>query len=252
MKKSGYLRALGLFIFLFSIAGSASAQSWVANAKKLFENDEYQKVISQMENIKKDNLATMFLAFSHLQEYVFNKTKFDQEKFKAYKIMLEAKLNANDIDNFLYFVNLSDKPMVVKEARHFTKKAFDSIRQIEDVPKLITFLNSSDKESRKLAMAAISKILASKRKYVKDGGTLRSKDVETMGSKQLITALLENIQESEAKTSLELIEEPVLQFLDQFESVETAKLETQINKDIASRKKKYPDSNWYSATGKTR
>lgn len=251
MNKSKYVIVAGIFICLFFLAGSLNAQ-WSANAKRLFENDEYQKVISLCENMKKDNLANMFLAFSHLQEYVFNKTKYDQEKFKAYKTMLEAKMNINDINDLLYFVNLNDKPMVVKEARALTKKNFDGIKQIEDVPKLLTFLSSSDKESRKLAMAAIRKILEPKRKYVNEGGTMRGKDVDIMSSKNLITSLLENIQEGEAKKSLQLIEEPVLQFTTQYAGLETTKLETQINKDIASRKKKFPDSNWYSATGKKR
>ena len=251
MKRTALI-VLSVFIGLSFIISSANAQPWLANAKKLFENDEYKKVIEATENYKKENLALMFLAFSHLQENVFNQTKYDEEKFKAYKIMLEAKLNVNDISNLLYFVNLSDKPRVVKESRNLAKKTFESIKAVEDVPKLITFLNATDKEARKYALTAIKKILEPKRSYVNEGGTMRAQDIQVMGSKELITSLLENIVEGDARKSLELIEEPVLQYSPTYAGIETTKLETTINSDIGKRKKKFPDSNWYSATGKKR
>lgn len=252
-KKVVILAFTACFICACFLTTNLFAQAWVGDAKRLFENDEYQKVISVTENIKKNNFAAMFLAFSHLQESIFNETKYDREKFKAYKMMLEAKLGINDIDNLLYFVNLNYKPMVVKEARKLTKKTFKGIKNIENIPQLLPFLNSSDLKSRKMTLTTIKKILEPKRKYViKQGGTLRPKDVRIMSSKNLISALLENINESDARKSLELIEEPVLEYIPSFGGTATAKLETKINKNIAKRKKKYPESNWYSATGETR
>jgi hypothetical protein len=249
--KSHYVLVLAI-LAAFLVSTAIFAQGWVPTAKKLFENDEYKKVIELLEKGAKDNFAIMFLAFSHLQENVFSKTKWDAEKYKNYKYQLEAKLNVNDINNLLYFVNLNDKPHVVKEARKLVKKTFDSVQAIEDVPKLLAFLNSTDKESRKLALAQIKEILEPKRKYVNEGGTMRAQDVQVMNSKTLITALLENVSESDAKKSLEIIEEPSLQYTPSYPGIETTKLEGSINGLMAKRKKKFPDSNWYSATGKTR
>ncbi len=231
---------------------SSVAFAWTANVKKLFENDEYQKVIDLTEKSKKDSFARMFLAFSHLQESVFNKTKYDKEKFKGYMMWLEAKCGIDDIDNILYFINLKDKPYVVKEARKLAKKTFKNISKMNDIPKLIKFLKSSDEDSRKLALSTMTRILKPKRKYVNEGGTMRPNDIRVMGSQNLIKSLLENIQEKQAQKALQIIEEPVLQYTGQYAGNETAKLEVKINKTIAKRKKKYPDSNWYSATGKKR
>jgi len=252
MLRKTFLTLVALLICFCFLSSGVFAQSWVSKAKKLFENDEYQKVISFTEAKKKEKMGRMFLAYSHLQESIFNKTKYDKEKFKGYNMWLEAKCGINDISNILYFINLNDKPYVVKEARKLAKKTFKNINKIEDVPTLLTFLKSTDVDSRKLALSTITRILTPKRKYVNDGGTMRSKDIQIMGSKTLITSLLENVQENNAKKALIIIEEPVLQFTGQFAGNDTTKLETTINKKIAKRKKKYPDSNWYSATGKNR
>lgn len=245
------LRLLLLGLFL-SISMQVNAASWTSKAMKLFEDDDYEACIKLTENYKDDNQATMFLAFSHLQENVFNKSQFDKEKFKAYNMKLEAKLGINDLDNLFYFVNLSDKPLVVKEARNLTKKVFKNINDIDDVPKLISFLQVDDEDTRKLALSSIQKILKPKRDYVNKGGSLREKDIAVMNSKQVITALVEQIELSPAKASLLLIEEPVLDYLSSSDSLEAAKLELAINKKITARQKKYPESSWHSAVGKKR
>ena len=77
------------------------AEAWVSKAKRQFENDEYTTVIEIAEPHRKKNIGAMFLAFSHLQEYIFNGTKYDSEKFKNYKHYLEAKLACTRHKSFL-------------------------------------------------------------------------------------------------------------------------------------------------------
>ena len=246
------IRASFIALIFLAFATQTHAASWSNKAKKLFEDDEYEACIELTENYKKNNQANMFLAFSHLQENVFNKTQYDKEKFKAYKLRLEAKLTLQDMDDLLYFVNLDDKPYVVKEARKLAKTVFKGISDIEDVPKLVTFLKVKDEDTKKLALSSILRILKPKRAYVNKGGTLREKDIRVMNSKALITALVQHMDISAAKSSLVLIEEPVLPYLAKAESVNAPKLEQTINKKIQSRLKKFPESNWYSAVGKKR
>jgi hypothetical protein len=238
---------------LLTVAGAAHAQqAWVSRAKVLFENDEYEQVIEIAEPHRKQTIGAMFLAFSHLQEFIFNGTKYDKEMFKSFKLQLEKKLTANDIDDLIYFVDRNDKPEVVKEARRLSGVAFKNIKQIEDVPKLVKFLGSTDEGSRKLALSSIKRIIQPKRKYVEKGGTLRAKDIKVMGSSKLIVPLLDRIELKDAFKTLVMIEEPVLKFLSKYEGPEITKLDVAINKAIAKRKQKYPDSNWYSAVGKER
>ena len=236
------------------LVGTAQAQDagWVRQAKQLFENDEYKQVIEIAEPHRKENIGAMFLTFSHLQEFIFNGTKFDKEMAKQFKLQLEAKMTADDIDDLLYFVNLNDKPEVVKEARRLSGVAFKNISQIEDVPKLVTFLGSSDPGARKLALSSIKRIVEPKRKYVNQAGTLRPVDVSVMGSQKLIVPLLDRVDESDAYRTLVMIEEPVLQHLAKYEGPLYGKLDIEINKAIQQRKKKFPESNWYSAVGKSR
>jgi len=245
--------AVAITLLCAGIAGVASAEAaWVSRARKLFENDEYQQVIELAEPHRKENIGAMFLAFSHLQEYIFNDTKYDREMFKQFKLQLEAKTTADDIDDLLYFVNRNDKPEVVKEARRLAGTAFKNIKQIEEVPKLVQFLGSSDEGARELALSSIKRIVEPKRKYVEKGGTLRSKDIAVMGSPKLIVPLLDRIEQKDAYRTLVMIEEPVLQYLGKYDGPRYAKLDVDINKAIAKRKQKYPDSNWYSAVGKQR
>jgi len=240
-------------LVIAGVAGAAGADAaWVSKAKKLFENDEYQQVIEIAEPHRKENIGAMFLAFSHLQENIFNGTKYDKEMFKQFKLQLEAKTTADDIDDLLYFVNRNDKPEVVKEARRLSGVAFKNIKQIEDVPKLVKFLGSTDEEARKLALSSIYRIIEPKRKYVEKGGTLRGKDIQVMGSSKLIVPLLDRVEVKEAYRTLVMIEEPVLQHLGKYDGPQYSKLDVDINKAIGKRKQKFPESNWYSAVGKKR
>jgi hypothetical protein len=239
------------WVLLFSfVATTAFAQAaWVKKAKKLFEEDEYAACIEVAENHDDENIGTMFLAFSYLQEGLLNNSKAEKERFKTYKKQLVNRVSADDVADLLYFVNLNDKPEVVSEARKLSKQAFKNITQIEEVPKLVTFLSASDEDSRKLALSSIKRILEPKRKYVSKGGTLRKKDIRVMGSKRLIIPLLERVDAKDAQKSLILIEEPVLEYTGTYSGEAVTKLEEKINKAITKRKEKYPESNWYSAVG---
>jgi len=250
------IRLAGVIIVALAFAGLSPAASaeerWVGVAKKLFEDDEYEKCIEMAEPHRKTNIGAMLLAFSHLQENIFNQRNYDREKFKSYRMQLEAKTSIDDVRNFLYFVNQNDKPSVVKEARSLARGTFKGVTQIEVIPKLVHFLGAKDEESQSLALAAIKRIIVPKRKYVSKGGTLRPKDIRIMRSKKLIIPLLERIGMRDAQKALLEIEQPVLQFSRNFEGVAITKLEAKINKAVAKREKRFPESNWYSAVGKTR
>ena len=83
----GRLLAALTLVSLLALAGAANAQdAWVRKAKSLFENDEYKQVIELAEPHRKTNIGAMFLTFSHLQEFIFNGTKYDKEMSKQFKL----------------------------------------------------------------------------------------------------------------------------------------------------------------------
>ena len=245
--------AATLLLFSLAINTASAAEAWEKSAKTLFENGEYEKCIELVKKYKDDNFARMFLGFSYLQEYTFKKTKYDREMFKNARMILQDKTGSEDADHLLYFVNQKDQPSVVKEARKLLKSAFKNSKDNEDVKKMLPLLNSTDEKTKKDTLSAISKIIAPKRKVVTKGGTLRKKDITMMTDADLIKSLLDNILvASTASKILVMIEKPVLKYLGDYEGKKIMDLETKITKAIAKREKKYPESNWYSATGKIR
>lgn len=256
IQRGAFARALLLMlagsVLISGLAFAQTDKAWIQKARTQFENDEYQAVIELVEPYRKDTVGAMFLTFSYLQESIFNGTRYDKEMYKQFKLQVEAKITADQIPDLLYFVNLTDKPEVVKEARRLSGAAFKNISQIEDVPKLVTFLSSGDEGARKLALSSIKRIIEPKREYVEKGGTLRAKDIQVMGSPKLIVPLLDRLSEKDAFRTLVMIEQPVLTFLPRYEGPTYTELDVDINKAIAERREKYPQSNWYSAVGKSR
>ena len=242
-----------LALVLLLCSPAAFAQSWLDKAKTHFERDEYDNVIELAREHKKDKrsrFGLMLLTFSHLQKYAYNDTKTDKRKYKDYLDMLEDSVTARDLDDIHYFINQSDKPEVVKTARKLLKRAFKNINSLEEIPRLLPFLDSEDKKTRKLALDTLHRLIKTKRKYVNKGGTLRDQDIRALQDEKLIRKLLDVASDSKARSILVLIEQPVLNYIGDYDDAAIVKLETKINKAIAKREKKHPDSTWYSATGK--
>jgi len=249
LKKLSYV--IGFLCFVFS----AQAMAWVEDTKKLFENDKYEKVIEIAMEHKKDKkrkIGIMFLTFSHLQMYELNDSKSDKRKYKNYLEVLDDNVSISDLDDINYFIEQFDKPEVVKVAQKVLKLAFKNIEDVNDVPSLIKFIKSENKKTRKIAMGTVKKFMKAKRKYVNKGGTLRDEGVVVMQDEKLIRALLEHAKDSGAKDILISIERPVLAYIGDYEGKAVNKIEQKILKAIMKREKKYPESSWYSATGKVK
>jgi len=243
---------LSLFFILTLTATSAFALNQAA--KDAFDYGEYEKTIelvTQEKNYKSDISNVMLIAFSNLQLYEFTKFKHYKNEYKLNYDLIVAKAGVDDLEKILFFVNSQDKPVVVKSSRKLTKTIFKNLYKVDDIPKLLPFTVSSDEEVKKYAFDAIHTILKPKRDIVNKGGTMRPKDIRYFSDKKLISALVENLGEPKAKKILEVIEEPALEHLMAEGGTAGSKISASINKKIQKRKKKYPSSNWYSATGKT-
>lgn len=242
---------------LFAVTSiySVQALAWIDSTKKLFEDDEYEQVIEIAMDHKKDKkrkIGLMLLIFSHLQKYELNGTKSDKRKYKNYLEVLEDTVSIVNLDDINYFIEQFDKPEVVKLAQKLLKVAFKNIENIEDLPNLLKFIESDNKKTRKIALNTIKKFIKVKRKYVAKGGTLRAEGITFMQDKNLIRTLLDHSKDSGARDILIYIERPVLSFINDYEGKVVDKIEQKILKAIIKREKKYPESNWYSATGKVR
>jgi hypothetical protein len=242
-----------IMIALIVVLLSSNLYAFDESAKKLFDDGQYDECIQKVEslpNFKKQISNVMLLAYSNFQLYNFTKQKHYNNEYSAYYELLLAKSGVDDLRSILFFVNSSDKPEVVKSARKLLKDIFKNLHKIEDIVNLLPFASSSDKEVREYAFESIQRIMEPIRDIVKEGGTMRPVDVRFFQNKDVINTAIESINISTAQKILILIEEPAIEYLNNSKSTGSLKVYEKINSEIKDRKKKYPNSSWYSATGK--
>ena len=218
------------------------AMAWQSDSKKLFEDDAYEQVIEVAKDHKKDKdnkMGLMLLTFSHLQKYELQNTKSDKTQYKNYLEVLEDVMTVSHLDDLDYFIEQKDKPDVVKLAQKILKGAFKNINEVKYTPKLLSFIKSDDKKTRKIALATVKRLFKNKRKYISKGGTLRDGGIKAMQDEKMIRALLNLAKESKARDSLIYIERPVLAYIDDYEGKKIDKIKKKILKAIKKREKKY-------------
>ncbi len=246
--------ALCAVVFALPIFYSGNAYAdWRSDAYQYFQKDEYDKAISIAERNRGDRFAKMILCFSYLQKYVFTKSALDKQKFAIEYKNLAITTSVKDIDNIGKFTREVAKPEVVKRANRLLKTAFDNLSTNEDIYPIIKYLNWESENSRKLAAGTIGRILKYRRAVVNKGGTLRKKDIALFTHPPLIQGLVKQVDElPNARKALVYIEQPAIPYVEKAGTAGSVKTLSNINKAIARRQKKYPNSNWYSATGQKR
>lgn len=252
-----------------AIASSSSAHlnSWQKSAFRQYQNDEYAKAKKILEKHRQDRFAKILLTFVYHQEWVYSQSKMQRDIWKGEYKALEASLGIKDIAYLTLVGQEIDKPKASKLAKKLLKKSFKNVHKTADVPLLLEFLGVPDPDINGYAINALNKILKVRRKIVKGGGTLRSKDIRMMNDRRLLGQLGAIVAQEtvwgkkpnypkgtkKAIQSLVLIEEPSLKLLDEVPSgVSVIKAKQKVQKAMNSRRKKFPKSNWYSATGKKR
>lgn len=236
-----------------NVAYAAKTGGWAVQARQLFEQDEYDQVINIAKTHKKEMVGTMFLAFAHMQNGLYNNSASDKTQSKNYVALLKEKISVDHLDDLSFFTDLRDKPEVVKSSKMLLTQGFKNIQMIEELPKVLMFLESPNPDVQKLAGATCTRLVNPLRTVVNKGGTLRKKDIEILSSEKNIRKLLGSIDTANTDKCLKLIEQPVLKYTQSYsDSLKIARLEQDINKAVAGRVKKFPNSNWYSAIGKIR
>lgn len=244
--------AAGLTLFISTLLLSSNLYAFDEAAKRLFDNGQYDECIQRVKTLpdRKHRSNVMLVAFSNYQLYNFTKQKtFDKEYQTLFDALIE-KTEVEDLKSILFFVNSSDKPAVVESARDLLKEIFENLHKIDDIVKILPFTSSSDKDTRMYAFDAIQRIMEPIRDIVKKGGTMRPVDLVYFQNKDVIKAAIENADIKAARETLVLIEEPALDQLPVATSEDLKDVSEDITDAINDRKKEFPNSSWYSATGK--
>jgi len=232
---------------------AAKTGDWAVKARQLFEQDEYDQVIKIAKAHKKEMAGNMFLAFSYMQNGLYNSSAADKTQSKNYINLLKEKVSVDHLDDLSFFTDQRDKPDVAKSAKMLLNQGFKNIKIIDELPKVLKFLESPNDDVKKLAATTCTRLVNPLRAVVNKGGTMRKKDVRILSNEKNIRRLLGSLDSANSSKCLKLIEQPVLKYSSSYsESLKTVKLEKDINNAIVKREKKYPKSNWYSAIGKKR
>lgn len=239
---------------------------WESAAFKEFQNDAYDKAAKTVEAHKNERFAKILSAFIHQQQYVFTNSKVEKAAWKGELKNLKNSVGVDDIHYLSLIAQEKDKPHASKEAKKLLKRCFKNINQNKDVPSLVYYLSVPDEDVNSYAMGTLKDILKHRRAVVKEGGSLRSEDIQMMKDKALnaqLTAIVaqqdvEGLKAaypkgvSKAIDCLVYIEEPALEHLEKVSTLSTAKAKEKVQKAVIKRTTKFPKSNWYSAVGKPR
>lgn len=245
--------ATGLALCVSMLLASGNLYAFDEVAKSLFDNGQYEECIQRVKSkpdLQKQRDNVMLLAFSNHQLYNFTKQKTFDKEFDSLYGMLREKVDAGDLSALLFFVDSSDKPEVVKSSRELLKTVFRSMHKIDDIVKILPFANSTEKKTRELAFDTMVRIMEPIRNIVKKGGTMRPIDLVYFQNADVIKSATESVDISAARKVLVLIEEPALEIVDSANNPKLKDISKDITDAVNRRKKDYPNSLWYSATGK--
>jgi hypothetical protein len=246
--------------------GQANLNSWQKSAFKYFQNDEYENSEKIVKQHSEDRFSKILIAFIHHQQWVYSRSKSQKEVAKGDYKALTQSLGIQDIDYLALVAQEKDKPSSAKMAKKLLQKTFKNLHSNEDVPILVEYLSVPEPDLNKYSLDTLRRILSNRRRVVKKGGSLRKKDIKMMTDPALLNQLMANVSQEEigrkkptyakgiskAVSCLVLIEEPSLSTMENLSGLSVEKARVKVQKAINSRKKKYPQSSWHSATGKTR
>lgn len=245
--------AIGLTLFSSMLFSSGNLFAFDEVAKNLFDNGQYDECIQRVKSkpdLQKQRDNVMLIAFSNYQLYNFTKQKTFNNEFETLYDMLQDEVSVDDLKGLLFFVNSSDKPEVVKSSRDLFKQILKSMHKIDDIVKILPFANSTDKKTREHAFDTMVSIMEPIRHIVKKGGTMRPIDLVYFQNKDVIKSAMENLDISAAREVLVLIEEPALEIINSANDPKLKDISEDVTDAVKDRKKDYPNSLWYSATGK--
>ena len=273
-----------ILVFLGGIS-SLSAQTiaweerpllnWERDALKIFDRNNYDKVIDLAQNQENDpnGNAPLLTYYGHAQKYYLERNRASAVYYKQnYQITLNRLSGAN-LTALTRLVASPQTSWNKKVNKKFLDAAFEKAATEDYLGAVLFYLESSNPEVAKGATAALRSILQQKRNIVMNGGTLSNFDRAWMSSDRLLKLLVRTAGETSspvtgfmskmpafarkkvmggAPACLALIEDPALPLLRQAASMGNANAAAaiQLIEDArGARLARYPNSTWYSATG---
>ncbi len=249
-------RVSGIWLAMFIITTGACTLA-AAGTKGGFQHYVDHEFDEAIESCKggKDVTARLVLGLSHTERYNIYKDKTDKERAGMYIDLLEVDVTLEHAAVIRTFLNVKGNQNGNKVALALLKKSFANTKSVPEHMLLIASFVTPDQsvDVRKAALYVISRRLGPVRDYVSKGGSMPKEMKDRVFTNvqllnPVVDALSEKATASAARKCLVLIEEPALKYLEDRELTKPiSDTIVSIKKAMARRKKKHPDSTWYSA-----
>lgn len=249
--------------------------AWEKNALKLFDRNDYNKVIDLAweQDIDPRGNVPLFIYYGHAQKYYLER---DRASAIYYKQQYGAILNRLSGANLAVLTRLVVMPHMSwnkKINQKFLDAAFEKAGGEKHLGAILFYLESNHVDVAKGAIKGLRVILQRKRDIVMNGGTLSTVGQAWMSDPRLLRLLTKKTGGSAspiagfiskvpafarkkvmggAAACLALIEDPALPMLREAASMGNANAAAaiQLIQDArGTRLAKYPNSTWYSASG---
>ena len=252
--------------------------TWESAALKAFDQEDYDKVIALCKAQEDDpNGNRRLLTFyAHAQRYYIDKNRESAIYYKQHYATTLQRLDGGNLAVLMRLTGMEQLAWNRKINYIYRQTAFENTKKDKYIDSILYYLTQpdQDKEVYDAAMKGLAAVLTKKRDIVSNGGSLTLKDRKWMADPELIRFLtkktgdeaspmtgimskLPSIARSKviggAQGCLVLIEEPTLPFLEKAAAAGNPAAAATIGLIKDARGKRlgsYPNSTWYSATGK--
>ena len=246
----------GLLVIAFFVGFMMSSGIAHANGVAKYAAHEFDKAIESSKD-GKDLTSKLILALAYTEKASIYKNSADKEQAKMYIKLLEVDLTIKDAKAVEEFLNVEGNPNGNEVAAKLLKKCFQNAECTPgDIMVVASFVNpAKGAAASELSLSTISKLLGNVRDYVSKGATMPKEMQALFANHALITPMIDALDDkktaSAARKCLVLLEEPTLTLLEAKELTPAiGDAIVDVKKAIAKRKTKYPNSTWFSASGK--
>ena len=250
--------------------------AWEEDVLKVFARNDYNKVMDLALGQDRDpnGNAPLFIYYSHAQKYYMER---DRGSAVYYKQQYNAILNRVAGPNLAVLTRLAVMPQMSWNKKingNFLDAAFEKAGTQEYLGAILFYLESQEPDVSEAAIKGLHALLQRKRAIVMNGATLSSSDQAWMSDPRLLRLLVKKTGGAVSPIAgfmskipafarkkvmggaagcLGLIEDPALPMLREAAAMgnTNAAAAIQLIQDArGARLAKYPNSTWYSATGR--
>lgn len=276
---------VGLLLLLGTIAGnSANAViwqehpllPWEQDALRAFGRNDYNGTIQKAQNQPEDPNwnAPLIIYFCHAQKYYLERSQDAAVYYKQQYHGIYNRLSGTNLAVLTRLVGMPQMSWNKKVNKKFMDAAFKKSGTDEHLGALLFYIENGAADVSKGAVKGLQVLLQSKRNIVENGGSLSKEDRNWMKDPKMLKLLVRMAGENAspaagflskmpafarkkvmtgASACLGLIQDPALQMLKDAASMgnTSAAATIQIIQDArGARLAKFPNSTWYSATGR--